>query len=124
MKCFFLFRKKNKIKPITDDYKKHETVYAEPIFTEPVYAKRFFVSTLFNSKSSENIVDLTNPTYYRLTQNVRNMQKLSKEEKLFLSNVSRQNLLDIIHIYDNHSENIEIIINESYKMMQKNIKKG
>jgi len=56
--------------------------------------------SFFNSEKSERTLNLLDNTYYKLTQNIRNLQPLSKDEIDFIQTLSKENLIEIILIYN------------------------
>ena len=53
----------------------------------------------------------TDPKYYRLINNISNFRELSNEDKLFIKTLSKQNLLELIDIYNTHMQNINEWLN-------------
>ena len=64
------------------------------------------------NKIIERVVNIkTDPKYYRLINNISNFRELSNEDKLFIKTLSKQNLLELIDIYNTHMQNINEWLN-------------
>jgi len=58
------------------------------------------ISPIINQTTETQQKVLADNKYYKITQNIRNTQKLSKEEFEYMINLPRENLIEIIKIYD------------------------
>jgi hypothetical protein len=62
-------------------------------------------------KINTRITIYNDTTYYEINKDIRNYKKLSPSEIEFIKKLSKENLLEIIEIYDSCMENIDNIIN-------------
>jgi len=80
-------------------------------------------SCIFNKKSkvkpviNETITIKNNQEYYELHNNIRVCKKLSENELEFIKTLPRENLIDIINMYDIHMGNLETF-NNFYTILQ------
>lgn len=63
-----------------------------------------FISNIILSK------DYSNKKYYGLCKKIRNFESLSLKELLYLNELSQENLIEIIVMYNKHAKNIKNIL--------------
>lgn len=83
------------------------------LFIKPSYKKK--VIPIINDIENPIRIQLSDKKYYTLIQNIRNMQKISEEEMIYIKTFPQSNLLDIIEIYDSNVETLNILFNNDFK---------
>lgn len=82
------------------------------LFIKPSYKK---VIPIINDIEDPIRIQLSNKRYYTLIQHIRNMQKISEEEMIYIKTLPQSNLLDIIEIYGSTVEKLNILFNNHFK---------
>jgi len=83
------------------------------LFIKPSYKKK--VIPIINDIENPIRIQLSDKRYYTLIQNIRNMQKISEEEMIYIKTLPQSNLLDIIEIYDSSVSTLNILFNNYFK---------
>ena len=65
-----------------------------------------------NQQQNTRMTIYNDTTYYEINKDIRNYKKLSPSEIEYIKKLSKENLLEIIEIYDSCMENIDNIINK------------
>jgi len=68
------------------------------------------INDIFVYNNQDISLDIRNNNYYTLIQNISNMHNLSDSELEFIKKLPKQNLIDIIYIYDKHIDTINKIL--------------
>ena len=63
-------------------------------------------------ETNDRIITIkNNNTYYTLTKDIRNGKELTQEDKKFLLKLQREELIELIFVYNNHIKNMNMLLN-------------
>jgi len=93
---YFQLKKNKKIKPILD-YNTVDTIDNDSLFS----------ITINSSTSSSSNLCSIDEKYYKIIQDIRNLQTLNEEQINYIKNLPKQMLIDIIKLYNYDIEVIQ-----------------